>query len=86
VQLRDDALSAEGLLRAGGGRTEIEIEGHLREAGDEYALAAEAFLMHRWLGMTWSPLGMTRPYSKLVVAGRLVPDGERWRSCLNPAP
>jgi polyisoprenoid-binding protein YceI len=76
TRLEDGALCAEGMLSAGGGRTEIEIEGRVREAGGEYELTAEAFVMHRWLGMTWSPLGMTRPYSKLVVAGPLVRDDE----------
>jgi hypothetical protein len=29
--------------------------------------------MHRGLGITWNPLGITRPYSKLIVRGALIP-------------
>jgi len=77
TRLQDGHLSAEGVLSAGGGWTEIEIEGRVRDAGGgDYELTAEAFLMHRWLGMTWNPMGMTRPYSKLVIAGRLIGDDE----------
>ena len=35
-------------------------------------LRAVAFVMHRWLGMTWNPLGITRQWRKWMVTGRLI--------------
>jgi polyisoprenoid-binding protein YceI len=68
---RDDILAVRGELAAGGGRVELELEAEVRACEDGYEIAGEAFVMHSWLGMTWSPFGITRPYSKLIVAGRL---------------
>jgi hypothetical protein len=38
----------------------------------EYQLEAQTFVMHSGLGMTWNPIGITRPWSRLMVGGRLV--------------
>ena len=42
--------------------------------GDELEFDASALADHRRLGMTWSPLGMVRTPSKVIVRGRLVRD------------
>jgi hypothetical protein len=41
----------------------------------ELEIVAETSVDQRDLGMTWSPLGIARTPSKLVVNGRLVKDG-----------
>jgi hypothetical protein len=42
------------------------------EAGEEFEIEAAALVDQRQLGMTWSPPGMIRAPSKLIVRGRLV--------------
>lgn len=79
VALAGDALQVRGELTAGGGRLDIELDADIAVVEGEYELTASAFVMHRWLGMTWNPAGFTRPYSKLAVAGRLVPAPARYR-------
>jgi polyisoprenoid-binding protein YceI len=86
ADLHGDTLSVRGQLAAGAGHVAVELEATLRESQGEYELRAETYVMHRWLGMTWNPMGITRPYSKLLVAGRLVAlrpnpeDGPKGRS------
>lgn len=79
VALEGDTLQVRGELTAGGGRLDIELEAGIAVVDGEYELTTWAFVMHRWLGMTWNPVGFTRPYSKLTVAGRLVPAPARYR-------
>jgi hypothetical protein len=40
--------------------------------GEEFEIEATALVDQRRLGMTWSPLGLVRASSKLIVRGRLV--------------
>jgi len=72
VRLDHDRLSILGELMARGGRIDVEVEAAVSAADGEYELAAETFVMHSGLGMTWNPMGITRPWSKLAVGGRLV--------------
>jgi polyisoprenoid-binding protein YceI len=72
VRLEDDRLLVLGDLLARGGRIDVEVEASVRAADGEYQLDAEAFVMHSGLGMTWNPTQITRPWSRLVVGGRLV--------------
>lgn len=51
----------------------MNVEGFLRSSGDELEVEASAHVDHRELGMTWSPLGILRAPSSLLVRGRLVP-------------
>lgn len=73
VEARGETLAVCGTLAARGRAIEIEAEAAVRPIGDDYEVAAELFVMHRGLGMTWNPLGITRPYSKLIVRGVLIP-------------
>lgn len=72
ARLDGDRLLVDGRLTAAGGHLDLELEAVIRQDDDAWALALETFVMHRGLGMTWNPGGFTRPYSKLIVAGRLV--------------
>jgi hypothetical protein len=73
VEARVETLAVWGTLAARGRGIEIEVEAAVRPIADDYEVAAEVFVMHRGLGMTWNPLGITRPYSKLIVRGALIP-------------
>ena len=44
----------------------------MREIDGELEIEAVTAADHRELGMTWSPLGILRAPSKLIVRGRLV--------------
>ena len=44
----------------------------MRENDGELQIEAVTHADHRELGMTWSPLGILRVPSKLIVRGRLV--------------
>lgn len=68
----DDRLAVHGELMARGRRIEVELEASVSARPDGFDLIASTFVMHRGLGITWNPFGITRPYSKLSVAGRLV--------------
>ena len=70
--LDEDRLSVLGELMARGRRIEVEIDATITAVDGEYQLQAETFVMHSGLGITWNPMGITRPWSKLMVGGRLV--------------
>jgi polyisoprenoid-binding protein YceI len=72
VRLLDDRLSVVGELMARGAQIEVELDAAVDAVEGEYALRAETFVMHSGLGMTWNPTQITRPWSKLIVGGRLV--------------
>jgi polyisoprenoid-binding protein YceI len=72
VSLNEDRLSVLGDLMARGRRIEVDIDATVTVVDDEYQLHAQTFVMHSGLGMTWNPMGITRPWSKLMVGGRLV--------------
>ncbi|MGZ4169118.1 MAG: YceI family protein [Solirubrobacteraceae bacterium] len=99
VRLADDRLSVLGDLMARGSRIEVEVDATVTAVDDEFQLEAETFVMHSGLGITWNPAQITRPWSKLVVGGRLVQapvepaeprassPGRRFaRACRNPSP
>jgi polyisoprenoid-binding protein YceI len=72
VRLDDDRMSVVGDLMARGSEIDVEVDAAVSAADGGYALDAEAFVMHSGLGLTWNPMGITRPWSKLTVGGRLV--------------
>jgi polyisoprenoid-binding protein YceI len=72
VRLEDERLSVVGELMARGSGIEVEIDATVTAVDGEYELEAETFVMHSGLGMSWNPAQITRPWSKLSVAGRLV--------------
>jgi polyisoprenoid-binding protein YceI len=70
--LDGETLQVRGHLHAAGKSIALELDISLHTAGDgEVEIEAVTHAEHRELGMTWSPLGMARPISKLVVKGRL---------------
>lgn len=72
VEVQGDTLRVHGALSARGGSIPIELTAQLRSAGDELEIEAATMAQHSDLGMDWSPLGMIRPCSELLVTGRLV--------------
>jgi hypothetical protein len=48
------------------------IEHGHEDVGGEFEIEAAALADHRELGMTWSPMGILRAPSKLIIRGRLV--------------
>jgi polyisoprenoid-binding protein YceI len=71
AEVRGTELRVRGELSAAAGRIEIELEARVLPIDAGYEIDAEVFIMHRGLGMSWNPAGISRPYSKLIVAGRL---------------
>jgi polyisoprenoid-binding protein YceI len=72
VTLDGETLTVRGELHTAGRHVPVEVEGTLRPAGDELQIDATTHVDQRQLGMTWSPLGITRAPSTLTVRGRLV--------------
>jgi polyisoprenoid-binding protein YceI len=75
--LAGDTLKVRGQLHAAGRSIPLDIDAAVREVDGELEVEASALADHRKLGMTWSPLGIMRAPSKLVVRGRLVPKEDR---------
>jgi polyisoprenoid-binding protein YceI len=86
VRLDDDRLSVLGDLMARGTQIDVEVDATISAADDAYELDAETFVMHSGLGITWNPAGITRPWSKLAVGGRLVPVPAEPSDALSSAP
>ena len=72
VLLAGETLKVRGQLHAAGRSIPLDIDAAVREIDGELELEASALADHRKLGMTWSPLGILRAPSKLIVRGRLV--------------
>ncbi len=58
-------------LHAAGRHVPVDVEAAVREVGSELEVEATTLVDHRELGLTWSPLGIMRSPSKLIVRGRL---------------
>jgi polyisoprenoid-binding protein YceI len=69
-------LKASGQLHAAGKRIPLHIDATITPVDSEFEIQATALADQRELGMTWSPLGITRAPSKLIVRGRLVRTAE----------
>lgn len=67
-----DTLTARGQLHAAGKHIQLDVDATITPAGDEFEIEADALADHRELGMTWSPMGILRAPSKLIIRGRLV--------------
>ena len=72
ARLDRDTLHVRGVLDAAGRQIPLEFDATVREMDGELEIEAVTDADHRDLGMTWSPLGIMRAPSKLVVRGRLV--------------
>jgi polyisoprenoid-binding protein YceI len=67
-------IEVAGELLAAGHRTVLELEPTLRQSADRLQVDASTALDQRELGMTWSPLGMTRTPATLTVRADLTPE------------
>src|SRR3954470_20807078 len=72
AELGGDTLRVHGQLHAAGRQLPLELDATVREVDGELEIEAVTEVDHRELGMTWSPLGILRAPSKLIVRGRLV--------------
>jgi polyisoprenoid-binding protein YceI len=70
--LDGDTLKARGRLHAAGKHIPLDVDATITPAGDGFEIEAGALADHRELGMLWSPMGILRAPSKLIVRGRLV--------------
>jgi polyisoprenoid-binding protein YceI len=73
--LEGDRLRVRGKLEAAGKSIPVELVATVRAVDGGLEVQAPTEVTHRDLGMTWSPLGMTRPSSKLLLKGLLVRAG-----------
>jgi polyisoprenoid-binding protein YceI len=71
VVVAGETLKVRGRLSARGESIPLELEAHLRQAGDGFAIEAATSAPHRELGMNFSPLGVVSPRSELRVTGFL---------------
>jgi polyisoprenoid-binding protein YceI len=75
--LDGETLTAHGELHAAGRQVPIDVVATVRQVDDEMEIESTAQVDQRELGMTWSPLGITRAPSTVVISGRLIrADGE----------
>ena len=72
AELTGEKLLVRGRLEAAGTALPLELTATVREIDGELEIDASTHADHRELGMTWSPLGILRAPSKLIVRGRLV--------------
>jgi hypothetical protein len=61
-----------GQLHAAGRQIPLALDATVREVDGELEIEAVTEADHRELGMTWSPLGILRAPTKLIVRGRLL--------------
>jgi len=64
-------LKVEGELQAAGKRVPLTLEATIEQAAEYLKLEVATTVDQRQLGMTWSPLGMTRTPTTLTVRARL---------------
>ncbi len=72
VALEGEALEVRGHLYAAGTNIPLDVDARVHHLDGELEVEATALVDQRQLGMTYSPLGMLRAPSKLIVRGRLV--------------
>jgi polyisoprenoid-binding protein YceI len=67
-------IHVQGELLAAGRRVVLDLEPTVRQHADELQLDASTTVDQRELGMTYSPLGMTRTPATLSVHAQLTPE------------
>jgi polyisoprenoid-binding protein YceI len=67
-------ITVRGELLAAGHRVMLDLEPTLRQHADRLQLDASTTIDQRELGMTWSPLGITRTPATLAVHAQLTPE------------
>jgi polyisoprenoid-binding protein YceI len=75
-----ERLNVYGRLPAAGRKIPLDVAATLGRVADELEVVATTWTDQRRLGMTWSPLGMTRAPSKLIIRGRLISDDRTSRA------
>jgi polyisoprenoid-binding protein YceI len=70
--LDGNTLRAHGLLHAAGKQIPLHVDATVTPVEGEFEIEATALADHRELGMTWSPMGILRAPSRLIIRGRLV--------------
>jgi polyisoprenoid-binding protein YceI len=73
--LEGEQLKVRGHLHAAGKHIPLDVDATVRELDGGLEIEASALADHRELGMTWSPLGILRAPSRLIVRGRLLRAG-----------
>jgi polyisoprenoid-binding protein YceI len=66
-----DRLRVEGELEAAGERVRLGLDPTIHQADHQLSIEVATTVDQRVLGMTWSPLGMTRTPATLTVHARL---------------
>jgi hypothetical protein len=69
--LADTSLKVRGRLHAAGRSIPLDLDANLQPVRGGIEIEAVTHAPHHELGMTWSPLGMTRPHSTLIAKGHL---------------
>ncbi len=77
VAQQGDTLKVRGHLSANDRSIPLELDARVHRVGGELEIEAAAIAPHRELGMTYSPLRMIAPCSRLFVKGRLTPQADR---------
>jgi polyisoprenoid-binding protein YceI len=71
AEIAEDRVRVQGHLDAAGERVGLTLEAAIRQTGDTMTVDARTTIDQRELGMTWSPLGMTRRPVTLTVHASL---------------
>lgn len=74
VEPDGDRLKVRGRLSARGKSIPLALDAQVRHRDGELEIQAAAGVMHRELGMTYSPLGMIPSRSELFIKAYLIPD------------
>jgi polyisoprenoid-binding protein YceI len=69
--LEDTTFKVRGRLHAAGRSIPLELDATVHSVEGGFEIEAVTHAPHHELGMTWSPLGIARPHSTLIVKGRL---------------
>jgi polyisoprenoid-binding protein YceI len=70
--LDGDTLKVRGQLQAAGKHIPVQVDAAVRRVDGELEVEATTLVDQRELGMGWSPLGIMRAPTKVIVSGRLV--------------
>lgn len=73
VDLEDDTLKVSGRLSAAGSSIPLEVRARVQPVEGALEITAATTTRHPELGMTYSPLGMIKPHSELVIKAYLIP-------------
>jgi polyisoprenoid-binding protein YceI len=71
-----DSLKLRGQLDVAGKQIPLELDAAVRLVDGELEVEAVTHADQRRLGMTWSPLGLVRAPTKLIVRARLIREEE----------